>query len=307
MHPEIDHRTALRSLDADERQALTARSDAPALRRLAGHLGMLSLTGTGIVLAAPSVTLTIVAMFLHGVVLVFLFAPLHETAHRTAFRTRALNDAVAHACGFLLLLPRDYFEAFHLTHHRHTQDPARDPELSVPKPVGIVAYLWHLSGWPYWQAQAQALLHTALNRPPFPFVPNGAWPRLVRQARLYTAAYTAVAALSFITGSTAALAYWIVPALLGQPVLRAYLLAEHAACPLVPDMLRNSRTTRASGLVRFLAWNMPYHAEHHAMPGVPFHNLPRLHARLAPHLGRTAEGYPQAHAQILRDQVLRKA
>ena len=306
MHLEIDHRAALRNLSADERRSLTKRSDAHALRHLAGHLGLLGLTGAGIVLAAPSVTLTIVAMFLQGVVLVFLFAPLHETAHRTAFRTRVLNDAVAHACGFLLLLPRDYFEAFHLTHHRHTQDPDRDPELSVPKPVGIVAYLRHLTGWPYWRAQARALLHAAMNRPPFPFVPNGAWPRLVRQARLYLAAYAAVAALSLATGSTAALTYWIVPALLGQPILRAYLLAEHAACPLVPDMLRNSRTTHASSLVRFLAWNMPYHAEHHAMPGVPFYQLPRLHDHLRPNLGRTAEGYPQAHVQILRDQVLKE-
>ena len=27
-------------------------------------------------------------------------------------------------------------------------------------------------------------------------------------------------------------------------------------------------------------WNMPYHAEHHAYPSVPFHALPQLHKAL---------------------------
>lgn len=31
---------------------------------------------------------------------------------------------------------------------------------------------------------------------------------------------------------------------------------------------------------RKLAWNMPYHAEHHAWPSVPFHFLPFVHKLL---------------------------
>ena len=34
----------------------------------------------------------------------------------------------------------------------------------------------------------------------------------------------------------------------------------------------------------FLAWNMPYHAEHHAFPAVPFHNLPAVNRLIAPRL-----------------------
>src|SRR3546814_7261254 len=88
------------------------------------------------------------ALLAHGIVLVFLFAPLHETIHRTAFRRRALNDAVARVAGFLLVLPADYFRAFHLQHHRFTQDRRRDPELAAPPLAGRRAYLWHVSGIP---------------------------------------------------------------------------------------------------------------------------------------------------------------
>jgi len=56
-------------------------------------------------------------------------------------------------------------------------------------------------------------------------------------------------------------------------------------------MFLNSRTTRTNRTVRFLAWNMPFHAEHHAYPQVPFHQLPNLHNKVADRLGTLTNGY----------------
>ena len=122
---------------------------------------------------------------------------------------------------------------------------------------------------------------------------------MAREARIHLALFGAVVVLSLALGSGAALTYWVVPALLGQPWLRLYLMAEHTGCPLVPDMLANSRTTATNAVVRFFAWNMPFHAEHHAFPAVPFHALPHLHRRLAPVLQVTARGYLTVQRQIL--------
>ena len=82
--------------------------------------------------------------------------------------------------------------------------------------------------------------------------------------------------------------------------LRAFLLAEHGGLPLVPDMLKNSRTTVTNVVVRTLAWNMPHHTAHHALPTVPFHRLPALTRRLQPHIAATARGYVAAHADYRR-------
>jgi fatty acid desaturase len=68
-------------------------------------------------------------------------------------------------------------------------------------------------------------------------------------------------------------------------------LAENGDCPRVPDVLPKTRTTLATRPVRALAWNMPYHAEHHLMPIVPFHRVPAPHARNRDGLGMTADGY----------------
>ena len=56
-------------------------------------------------------------------------------------------------------------------------------------------------------------------------------------------------------------------------------------------MLENTRTTFTTRLVRVIAWNMPYHAEHHAQPSVPFHKLPKLHALVPEQIRVTEDGY----------------
>jgi fatty acid desaturase len=239
-------------------------------------------------------------MLLHGVLLTFLFAPLHETIHRTAFRGRWLNDATAWLCGLALALPPGYFRAFHFAHHRHTQDPARDPELADPKPESLWAYVRHVSGLPYWCSRLATLARHACSRVDEPFITARLRPRIVREARLYLAVYGAILIVSIVTGSPAALVFWLIPALLGQPFLRCYLLAEHTGCPLVADMLRNTRTTRSLALVRHLAWNMPYHAEHHAYPWLPFHALPAAHRLLEPNIAVQASGYLAVNRAIIR-------
>jgi fatty acid desaturase len=291
---------AHRIIDGTRLAALNRRSDARGLRHLAAHVLLLLLTGTLVGVALGS-WWALPATVLHGVVLIALFAPLHETIHRTAFRSRWLNDVVAWLCGLLLVLPPEYFRFFHFAHHRHTQVPLNDPELASPKPTTVAQWLRHVSGWTYWRAEAVGLVTHALGCTPEPFLtaPRAA-ARVVTEARIVLTVYALIAAVAAVRGSWAPLTYWVLPALAGQPFLRLYLLAEHTLCPLVPDMLENSRTTRTNAIVRFLAWNMPYHTEHHAFPSVPFHTLPTLHRDLRPDLKVVAPSYIAVNREIFR-------
>ena len=286
-------------LSDDVLSALVERSDRKGLAHLAFHL--LAIAAAGAVHAAAFDTAwTLPAAWLYGTTVVFLFAPLHETVHYTAFRSRPLNRAVSAACGWILLLPARYFRAFHLEHHRCTQDPGRDPELAVAPPRTWREYLWRVSGLQYWTSRVRTMVAHAAGRVTEPYVAPSERAAVVREARLHLASYLAVAVVSVAAGSAAVLWVWIVPVVLGQPMLRLYLLAEHTGCPLVPDMLANSRTTHTSAVVRFLAWNMPYHAEHHAYAAIPFHALPRAHAMLAPHVRVQSPGYASVHRELVR-------
>jgi fatty acid desaturase len=44
---------------------------------------------------------------------------------------------------------------------------------------------------------------------------------------------------------------------------------------------------------------MPYHAEHHAYPALPFHALPKAHALLKARIAVQAPGYIAVHREII--------
>ena len=293
----MNHQAFLQSLPPDTRAALTTRSDAAGLIHLAGHLGLIALLALGVMFTGPLWWLFLLPL---GIALVFLFCLLHEVSHDTVFATKALNAVAAWATGLVLFLPPLWFRYFHFAHHKHTHDPVHDPELATPKPESRLGYLWYLSGLPVWWSSAKTLLRNARGLCDDPFVPPRKCPAVGREARIMLGVYALVLAGSVAFGSTLLLWLWLVPVVLGQPFLRLYLLAEHTLCPHTGDMFENTRTTFTTRAVRFLAWNMPYHAEHHAFPTVPFHKLPDLHDLTARHLRSTAQGYSAFHAEYQR-------
>ena len=257
------------------------------LLHLAGHGGILLLMGTYIGLQAPFWP---VLLLPYGIALVFLFTLSHECTHATPFADPRISMIVGHLISPFLLLPFTWFRYFHLAHHRYTNDPARDPEIADdPRPTTWKGYLVYLSGWTYWRGNANLIWRHALGRITSAYLPNRKHGRMVLEARVLLGLYALV--LGSLVVTPIMLWLWVIPVLIGQPFLRLYLLAEHGHCPPVADMFENTRTTLTNRALRFLAWNMPYHAEHHAMPMVPFHALPTLHRKMARHLRSTSPGY----------------
>lgn len=272
----------------------------PGLVFLGLHLAVLALTCTVVVLTLGSWWLW-PAMVVHGIVIVHLFAPFHETAHSSAFKNRRLNSAVLWVTGLVLGLPPAFFRLEHAAHHAHTSDPKRDPEM-VAASGSVLGYLWYATALPYFWALFSALFRhpcgafTAVERG---FIPASQQRRVQREAIWMWVAYAAIAGVSIATGSTLALTCWLVPRCLGEPFMRIIRMSEHGACPLVPDMLVNTRTVLTLRPIQWLNWNMAFHAEHHAIPAVPFHALPALHEDLGPHLAELESGYRRTQSVIL--------
>jgi fatty acid desaturase len=293
----IDHRAVIASLSSQDRQELTGRADWPGIARFAVHFGTIAVLAGLILAKIPFWPLLMPPL---GIVIVFLFTPLHEAIHETAFRSPFLNRAVANLSGFLIFLPPVWFRYFHFAHHRHTHDLKNDPELMAPKPETVGQYAFYLSGLPYWTGMAKVIARNVAGTRFDDFVPEKGRPKVVAEARRFVVLYACLLVASLAFGTTALIWSWLVPILLGQPFLRAYLLAEHARCPHVANMLENTRTTFTTAFIRLLAWNMPYHAEHHAYPAVPFHKLPQFHQIVRHHLKTTERGYARFHRKFLR-------
>jgi fatty acid desaturase len=282
----------MRLIPADTLRELYARSDWRGAWRTIVHGGLL-VGGALLVQRSRGAWWLPAALLLQGLFLVSLFAVMHECVHYSAFRTRWLNELVGWLAGLGILFNATYYRQFHFAHHRYAQDPARDPELlTAPPPRSRAEYWWRASAIPYWIARIENL--ATLSRGRFErlgFVLPAVRPEIVRSVRGTLLVLAALALGSLALGSDALLWYWLLPLVLGLPFLRLYLLSEHTGCSENDDGLTNTRTTVSVWPVRFLMWNLPYHAEHHLYPSIPFHRLPDTHQWLRRHLGVVAPGY----------------
>src|SRR5262245_3129233 len=206
-------------IERRELRKLQQRSDGPALRFLIGHIAVGVGTGALIYLSRGFLPLQIAAMFLHGVVLVFLFAPMHECTHGTAFRRRWLNSAVGFGCGFVLERSSLYFKYRHADHHTYTQDPSRDPDL-VPMPGNARHYIAEVLGASLWPKLVGALVRSATGRYNAlerRFIPDSERGRVSREAQILIGSYLVIAAVAVATGWwLALLLYWIVPRVMAE-------------------------------------------------------------------------------------------
>jgi fatty acid desaturase len=268
------------------------RRDGPGLAFAAAHAALMAVTGwlvwraLGTAWAAP-------AIIVHGIVIVHLFAPFHESTHYTAFRTRWLNTAAGWATGLVLMLPPTVFRYQHTAHHRYTQDIERDPQM-IPIGEHRWGFLYYASAVPYFQGILSGLLRQPfgrLNRSELRDVPPAQHATVRREARIFWCAYLALAAASVHFESWLAVQLWLLPRIAGEPLMRIIRMSEHVGCARVPSMLENTRTVFTTAPLRLLAWNMAYHTAHHALPQAPFFRLGALDAVLRDHVVETRDGY----------------
>lgn len=273
--------------------------------RLAGHLTLIFVSAALYTLAlrtpAP-LWLQALAAIAYGFTLVTMFAAMHEAVHRTAFRSRWLNDAVGWLAGLLSFYNSTFYRYYHGWHHRFTQIPGKDPELEDDRPTGVASYLAQMSGLPWWLGKLRTHTTLALGKTDrYAFLNQNTAVLSVRSVRWQLATYGFALTASIALGQPYFFVYWLVPVALAQPLLRAILLAEHTGCSNDDNALTNTRTTHTLWPVRFLMWEMPYHAEHHRYPALPFFALAQAHRSVGPQLRHVARhGYSGLHLGLLR-------
>jgi 1-acyl-sn-glycerol-3-phosphate acyltransferase len=275
------------------------RSEIRALHRLrpAWNLVLLFypalwLAAAAVALATPSWPLWLACEAAVGMAIHAMATLMHEGIHGTLFRRRRLDRWLGFLCGAPALFSFTAYKVAHLTHHNHTRTP-RDPDdflnVSPSRRVrSLVFYAWLVAG------MFAYLLH----------VPIGALRLATRRERraIVTeyALMAAMAATAFIVCSRLGrldvlLHAWILPLSVAIAFGNVRSWAEHALTrPGHP--LTHTRTVTSNPVVSFLMCNLNYHLEHHLFPGVPWYNLPRLHALLA-------DEYRRAGAHVHRSYL----
>jgi len=282
-------------------KTLRHRRNSPALLRLTVHA--VSIVLSGVLLWKTHDTLwTILWMPVFGTLVALLFGPLHECSHGTAFRTRWLNELTGHMCGFLGNRPFLYFRYRHTAHHTFTQHPLLDPD-RVPLSRSLVMYVIEMFGYKFWKMVVDyhwRCCQGKFDASDVRCIAPREIPRVIREFRVVMAGYVVIFTAAYLLDPWAPLVLIIGPRLTGEILLRFLRMSEHTGTEDSPDLLRNTRTTKVSKILHFFYWEMPYHAEHHLAPSVPFHALKQLHAAVGDKVTHTGVGLFKVHMGLIR-------
>jgi fatty acid desaturase len=291
-------------LSAQELNVLNAKSDLKGSVQLFGHLAVMSISGylwgTNMGNLSDRWYIALPALILYGFSFAIMFAPLHEASHRTVFTNNRANDVLCWFAGLLSFYNSTFYRLYHKWHHRYTQILDKDPELSDRKPTNLKEYIIEISGITWWIGKFKRHFLTAIgNLENCPFIPESSRAEVIRSNRLQLLVYAVAIAISIYFQQPWFITYWMLPLAVGQPILRFLLLAEHTDRPNTDNMLANTRTTLTLAPLRFLIWNISYHAEHHLYASIPFHQLGAAHAKLSSHFECVENGYINVHRQII--------
>ena len=284
-------------------ERLSRRTDVHGLVYFFAHYALIAFGGWLVLQSFPAVIFWPVFL-VHAVVIGFLFSPLHECAHGAAFKTRWLNESALWITALVYIVPPYYFRYFHLGHHRFTQVPGKDPSLVLPAPANFAQYLWYCLGlWFWWRNSSWIVKHAlGITHPASrDYVPKSRRGLLILEARVLVVVYVMIAMAAVYSGFALELVVcWLAPRFIGEPVQRIIRVAEHVGCEESSNLLANTRTTLTNRFVNALAWQMPYHAEHHLYPNVPFHALAALHELLGERVPVESHGYLVGQWKIMK-------
>ncbi len=198
----------------------------------------------------------------------------HEAAHRLLFRNRRVNDAVGR---WLLAYPTlQAFNAYrraHFAHHRDEMGPD-EPDLALYRGYPIALDSWHrklrrdlfgVSAWKNLRALGRSARAGSV------------------EARQIVALQVTLLAASILAGAPLAYVVWLGSwATLWKLSNRLRAIAEHGGMERSPDRRRTTHVVRQRPLARLLMvpYHTGWHLAHHVDMGVPWRNLPALHAEL---------------------------
>lgn len=188
----------------------------------------------------------------------WMFTPIHEASHNLIARSQRINLFVGHAGAVVLMCPFLAFRFAHLAHHRHTNDPQKDPDYySGHGPTWLLPLRWlsidvHYYRWMQDQKEGGAVFMLSLG-----------------------AIGLALTAAGF---GMDVLFCWLLPARLAMGLIAfSFSYYPHAPHEVTSkeDRFRASNVLLYPGLKIALLYQN-YHLIHHLYPGVPFYRYARI-------------------------------
>jgi fatty acid desaturase len=201
----------------------------------------------------------------------------------------------------MLLTEPEYTRWGHMNHHTYTVFTAKDIEIELPRPPGIMPVVLRLFGIVMVHPvkickRAFGIIEDKAKE----MVPESQLPKVIWFSRLLIFVYACIGGLCIWTGSILPLVYTVFARFYGSPIPKLFVFTQHVAlAENVYDHRLSARSIHLNPVFRFFYWNMNYHIEHHIFPLVPFYALPALHEQIKDQLPRQYSGLWDAYKEMV--------
>ena len=233
----------------------------------------------------------------------------HECGHRTAFRSRKLNDFFYHIGSFMNSFEAVRFKWSHSLHHNYTAsiDP-HDFEVDGSifwKPKKLLNFfiifipgigLLNLNKSIQKEIFQHALgIKTKVMKE---CIPDHKKQSCIFVSRVYVFLWISITIFSMVINSALPIFLFLIPKFFATLNIIWGLTQHIGLQDKVKDHRLSTRSIRLNPILSFIYWNMEYHIEHHMFPSVPSYNLPKLHEAIKHQLPKPQSLF-QAYKEII--------
>ena len=264
---------------------LAKRKDLPGILHMIIYFASLGISGYLAYYFIDSY-LCLIFFFIYGTIWAFSVSNWHETVHRTAFKTRWLNEIVYHISCFM-----GDFEAYrwrwsHTFHHSNTYQTKDDydHEIQITRPTELLAFFLNFIPFadllfPHKLLKYEIIKHSFRKFSPVIAItaPDSEKNKIVWNSRFYVFLWLVIIAYSFWIGSILPVIYILLPNYYGKPIQFFVNVTQHLGAPFdKKDHRESTYSVKINPIFAFLYWDMQYHLEHHMFPTIPSYNLKKL-------------------------------
>ena len=211
----------------------------------------------------------------------------HECGHRTAFKTRKINDFFYNIASFMNNFEPVRWRWSHSLHHSYTAslDPhdyevdgsifAKHTLLSF-----LIGFLPGINLLTLHKSLHLEIIKHALGiktKVMIDCIPEDQRSKCINSSRVFVLLWITILVSSFLTNSFLPILLFLLPTFF-RSLNMIWGLTQHMGLKEdTKDHRESTRSVRLNPIFSFIYWKMEYHIEHHMFPMVPSYNLPKLY------------------------------
>ena len=295
-------------LDRNKLKDLSQRKDLPGLIHFFFYFLFLFISGY-LAYITWGTWWSLFFFFIYGTIYAFSVANWHETVHRTAFKTRWINEIFYHTSSFMCDFEGFRWRWSHTFHHTYTlqTEGDYDHEIQISRPTELFWFFLNYIPftdllYPHRLIKYEVLKHAFGKLAPVVniSVPKNQKKKIIWNSRLYVLIWINIFVFSFYIGSILPILYIILPTYYGKPIWFAVNVTQHLGAAIdTKDHRLSSYSLKINPILSFLYWKMEYHLEHHMFPMVPSYNLKKLQNEIKDQLPKPFNGLYDFYKAVL--------